>query len=118
MRQRVIESARVELQRGGARNGWTFAAAVAAAVVVWINLSMSATLATDCGYRPDTPRRPLDEVAGQIQQLLPELPEGEAMRQAALLQAGSHLPEYPTLSAGPAAPRRLRNLDDLLPQGE
>ena len=77
LRQRVIEGARVELRRNGSRNGWTSAAAVAAAVVVWINLSMSVTHATDYGSRPDTPRPPVGKLAAQIRQLLPELSESD-----------------------------------------
>jgi hypothetical protein len=118
LRERVIDGVRAELQRNGARNGWTFAAAVAAAALVWANLSLSATLGTDYSPQPGSLRPPVDEVAEQIQQLLPELSQREALRQAVLLQARSDLLLYPHVSAGPAASRRLGDLDDLLPQGK
>ena len=118
LRQRVIQGVRAELQGNGSGNRWTFAAGVAAAVVVWVNLSMSATLATDYGSRPTSPRLQVDKLAEQIQQLLPELSEHEALRQAGLMQAGSQLSRYPMLPTGPAAPRHRGNLDGLLPQGE
>ncbi len=118
LRRRVIDGARAELRRNGSRNGWTFAAAVAAAVVVWINLSMSATLGTDYGPGPDTAGPPVDKVAAQIRQLLPELSQRDALRQAVLLQARSDLTLYPSVPAGSASSRPLGDLDALLPQGE
>ena len=118
MRQRVIGRLRGELRGNGLRNGWTFAAGVAATVLVWANLSLSATLATDYGLPTDSPRPPVGAVAEQIQQLLPELSQREALRQALLLQAGSDLVGYPNVSAHPGARGRLRIFNDLLPQGD
>jgi hypothetical protein len=127
LRQRVIGGVRAELQRNGARNGWTFAAAVATAALVWLNLSLSATLATDCGPQPDSLAPEVGKVAEQIQQLLPELSEREALRQAILLQAGSSQPWCPSVPVGPAAPRHRGagvtpvapgEWDDLLLRGE
>jgi len=118
LRERVIEGVQAELRRRKARNGWAFAAAVAAAALVWINLSLSATLGTDYGPRRVRPRPPVDRMAQQIQQLLPELSDCEALRQAVLLEAGWDLPRYPVLLAAPAALRRPADLGDLPPQGE
>ena len=118
LRRRVIDGARVELRRNGSRNGWPLAAAVAAAVVVWINLSMSATLGTDYGPGPDTAGPPAGKVAAQIRQLLPELSENDALLQAVLLQSRSDLTLHPSVPAGPASLRPLGDLDALLPQGE
>lgn len=127
LRQRVIGGVRAELRRDGPRNGWAFAAAVAAVVLVWLNLSLSATLATDCGPPPHTPAREVGKVAEQIQKLLPELSQREALRQAVLLQAGSSQPWCPSVPVGPAAPRHRGagvtpvapgEWDDLLLQGE
>ena len=117
LRQRVIGCVRAELRRNGSRNGWTFAAGVAAAVLVWVNLSLSATLATDFGPQPDRPRRPVEKVAAEIQRLLPGLSDEEARRQAILLQAGSDLRGRPTFSAGRGALRQFDELEDILREG-
>jgi len=91
LRERVSDAVRAELQRKRPGDRWAFAAAVAAAVVVWINLSLSATQATDC--RLSWGDRPLavEAAARQIRELLPEVSDREAMRQAILLQSGSNL---------------------------
>ena len=115
LRQRVIGGIRAELRRDRSRARWAFAAAMAAAALVWINLSLSATRATDYHLQFGSKRPPVEAAAEQIQQLLPEIPRREALRQAALLQAGSNLAWYPNFPAHPAAPGRLSALDDLLP---
>ena len=118
LRYRVIGQMRAGLQRNGRRSRWSFAAAVAVATAVWINLSLSATLATDFDRRAVSAGPPVGQVAEQIRQLLPELSEDEALWEALLLRAGSDIRRYPVLPASPAAHRSSADLDDLLPQGE
>ena len=117
LRQRVIGGVRAELRRNGSRNGWTFAAGLAAAVVVWVNLSLSATLATGFGSKRGGTGPPVEKVAEQIQQLLPELSDEEARRQAVLLQAGSDLRGRATFSAGRRGLRQFDELEDILREG-
>jgi hypothetical protein len=118
LRQRVMEGVRAELRGRSLRNGWPFAAAVAAAALLWMNLSLSATLATDYNTRPYTSAPPVKEVAEQIQKLLPELSEREALRQAIFLKAGSHLDHYLSVPVGLGAQDRQGIFSDLLPPGD
>jgi hypothetical protein len=118
LRRRVMADVRAELRGRGLRNGWPFAAAVAAAALLWINLSLSATLATDYSKRPYSSAPPVKEVAQQIQKLLPELSEREALRQAILLKAGSDLGRYPSVPVRLGAQDRQGILNDLLPPGD
>jgi hypothetical protein len=103
LKEQVLGSLRSELRRsqGGAR--WAFAVAVAATVLLWLNLSLSATQATDFGLRLDGRRQPVEPIAAEIRQLLPDLPPHEALRQAVLLRAGAGVVPCLVLSANPAA---------------
>lgn len=98
MKQRLLYSVRAELRRSQVRSRWTFAVAMAASVLVWLNLSLCATQATDCGLKLNDPRQPIEDAAQQIHQLLPDLPPREAMRQAVLLRAGTGVVPCPRLS--------------------
>ncbi len=105
-RQRFLCSVRAELRRSQARSRWAFAVAMAATVLVWLNLSLCATQATDCGLEIDGRRQSARDGAEQIQQLLPDLNPREAMRQAVLLRAGTGVIPCPRLSANYVALRR------------
>ena len=105
-KQRLLCSVRAELRRSQARGRWAFAVAMAATVLVWLNLSLCATQATDCGLELDGPCPPLKDRAEQIHQLLPDLPPREAMRQAVLLRADSGVIPCPRLPASYVALRR------------
>jgi hypothetical protein len=83
--------------RGRAR--WQFALAVAAGVMLWLNLSLAATRATDFGLRLHGPGESIETACRQIEQLVPELSPQEARRQAILLRAGSTLVPCPDLSS-------------------
>ena len=117
LRGRVIGGVRAELARERSRGQWTFAAAVAAAAVIWINLSISATQSTDFGldFRGEPPS--VETVAEQIQRTLPEISRREALRQAVLLRAGSQLVCYPAVSGRPTSRARMKTLDRLLNNG-
>jgi len=107
LRQRVFNDFRAQLCAERRRNNWRFAVAVAATALVWMNLSMSATQATDFGFRrslQSESRESIETIAQQIQQLLPELPPEEARRQAILMQVSSNiicLPDLAQLGTGP-----------------
>lgn len=98
-RERFLCSVRAELRRSQAGSRWAFAVAMAATVLVWLNLSLCATQATDCGLKLDGPHQLVGNGAEQIQRLLPDLTPREAMRQTVLLRAGTGVIPCPRLSA-------------------
>ena len=77
LRRRVMTDVRAELRRDRARRNWAFAAALAATVALWMNLSLSATQATDYGLRCDGHAAATDAGPRQIDLLRELLPEGE-----------------------------------------
>jgi hypothetical protein len=91
LRPRILGDLHGRLRTERKSSRWQFALAVAVVVLVWLNLSISATQATDCGLRLNGPSRPIQTVADEIHQLVPDLSPEEARRQAMLLQAGSRL---------------------------
>lgn len=114
-RQRWLCSVRAELRPLQVRGRWTFAVAMAATVLVWLNLSLCATQATDCGLGLGDSHEPLEGGARQIRQLLPDLPPREVMRQAVLARAGSAVVPCPRLPAFLALRRddvRTQRIDD------
>ena len=100
LRLRMIGQVRVKLRQDRFAARWGFAAAVAAVALLWINLSLSATQATDYGLRLGGQGQAVGELAEQMQQVLPELSPREALRQAILWQAASTLAACPDLSTG------------------
>ena len=93
---RVMAGVEAALRRQPS-GGWQMLAAAAAAVVLWLNLSLSATNATDGPLRARGTREPVERIARQIEQLLPDLPREEARRYAVLYQSGSELIPCPEL---------------------
>ncbi len=93
LKRRVMAAVRSELARGAAGprrrlSTWEFAAAVAAAVLFWMNLSMVVAGDTRmdlCGPPPNG----TEAAVAALQRLLPDLPEREARRQVAMLKVGS-----------------------------
>src|SRR5262245_48062497 len=79
--------------------GWRSWAAVAAAVLVGINLSMSAALDTDWHLTGDVEPRRVAALADELRLLAPDLPASEIRRQAVLARAGADLP--PVLNPSP-----------------
>lgn len=98
LRQRVLDDLRTRLRSERSRSRWQFAAALAATVLLWMNLSMSATQATDFGLRRREPTESVETMAKQIAQLAPELSPEDARREAILLRAGVNLICLPDLS--------------------
>jgi len=100
LRQRVLGDVWRRVPSEQRRSRWRFAVTVAAGVMFWLNLSLVATHATDCGFRTSVPGEPIETTCEQIEKLCPELSPREARRQAILLRAGTALVPCPDLSQG------------------
>jgi len=101
LRQRVLADVRSKLRAKRRQTNLQFAAVVAAAALLWMNLSMSATQATDFGFRRNLMNESsesIETVARQIQQLAPEFSPEEARREAILMRAGSDMLYLPDLT--------------------
>ncbi len=128
LRDGVMRSVEAELgpvrpEQNGLANGrpngwWAFAVAMAATVLVWLNLSLSAAHATSYGLHLAAEPESADRAARQIRDLLPEISRRDARRYAAVLQAGSNLVVAPDVAAGPRKQHDFGALADLLPEGE
>jgi len=87
-----------ELRTSRRESRWTFAAAVAVSLLVWMNLSISATTATGGRARLASSAAEVDRLAAEIHELLPELSAAAARRQAILHRSCDTLvfrPELP-----------------------
>jgi hypothetical protein len=93
LRQRVLAAVR---RASDGHDFWRFAAGVAAAALLAINLSMSVANDTDW-HLIDAPVPRDTGAAEQLGALLPELSPQEARRQALLMQARSRLHGTPPL---------------------
>lgn len=116
LRGKVLGAVRRELGRESSRRlvrggFWSFAAATAAAALLWVNFSMSVALNTDWGFAARGGNGEVGKTAERIRGLLPEMSEGDALRHALLLRAGSRLIMAPD-------PRRPAGNDYLLEMEE
>jgi len=98
LKQRCLRGIQAELRTQHARSRWTFAVAVAATVLVGLNLSMSASQATDFGFQLGGQQPSLEETAAEVRLLLPEVSPQEAMRHALLLQSGARILPIPDVA--------------------
>ncbi len=98
LKQRCLGGIRAELRKQQARSRWTFAVAVAATVLVGLNLSLSASQATDFGFRLVGQQPSLEEAAEEIRLLLPDVSPQEAMQHAILLQSGAKILPIPDVA--------------------
>jgi len=101
LRDRVMANVPTELRRQRPGGTWRMLAAVAAGVLLWLNLSLSAATATGGIPGPRGTRRSVDRMAQQIEQLLPELSPKEARRHAIWYRSGSEVVPCPKVSARP-----------------
>ena len=99
LKEQCLRTLRAELRRQEARSRWTFALAVAASVLLGLNLSLSASQATDYGFQRDGRQPSVQRTAAEIRRLLPEVPPQEATRQAVLLRAGAGVVPCPNVPA-------------------
>jgi hypothetical protein len=95
LRRRVLESIRRERQDSfaifrGAHRRWAIAAAVAAGMLLWLNLALIGSPTLDLRWHGSS----IDEAQiRRIRQWLPELDEREARRLALLQAAGAAVPD-------------------------
>ncbi len=84
LQRRVLADARLKLRAEQRRERWQFAVAVAVAVLIWMNLSMSATQATDFGFSRNevrASRDSLEQMIAHLDQVAAELsPEQEGIK--------------------------------------
>jgi hypothetical protein len=99
LRPKILGAVRGRLRAERTTARWQFALAVAVVVLVWLNLSMSATQATDFGLRSNRSGESIETVAEQVRKLAPEFSPQEVRRQAILLQAGSRVVCFPNVMA-------------------
>lgn len=93
LRGRVLGAVRAELgrtvsRRTARRSFWRFAVSAAAAALLLANFGMATTRGPDCGLRRRPDAAGLAADARLIKDLLPEVTEREARRQALMLRAG------------------------------
>ena len=118
LRDRVLGSTQAQVRRERRNAGWIFAAQATAVAVVWINLSLSVTRSTNLGVTLGETPPSVDELAGQVQEILPDLSQRESRRQALLLRAGWNLAEQPDLSTCSITLNELHeSLDDFFSNG-
>jgi hypothetical protein len=95
-RHRLLLAVRLELREGGTllvrRSSWQFAAAVAAAVVLWANFSMSVANDTNWRLAGDPQSVDTKAMSAELRKLFPDMSEEEISRQALVVQGGSRLP--------------------------
>ena len=93
--RKLVAAMRQELLEGSAaplvRRGWQFAAAVAAAVMLWANFSMS--VANDMNWRlvGDPEPSNTNALSAELRGLFPEMSEQEINQQALIVQGESQL---------------------------
>jgi hypothetical protein len=97
---RVLAATRAALRRSSAAAGWHPWAAVAAAVLFGINLSMSVAADTDWHLLPGAEPGQVVATADRLRALAPDLPESEIRRQALLARAAAGL--TPTVYLSPS----------------
>ena len=118
LRPRVLAAVRRELvaqparARRGRAGAWQYAAATAAGILLVLNLLMS------IGNRSDFPASraangvDVQQVAAKIHELVPFMTSEDAMREAIILRAGSHLKMAPQPRPGVSGLRALRQIEE------
>lgn len=118
LRDRVLGNTRAQVRRDRRRSGWIFAGQAAAVALVWINLSLSVTRSTNLGITLGETPPSVDVLARQVQEILPDISQREAHRQALLLQASWNLTAQPNFSTCSITSSELHeSLDDLFSNG-
>jgi len=103
LKGRVLQAVRRELTARSSRrilrsSLWRFAAATAATVALWLNLGMSATNDTVWDLHKNGHGSEGLAAAEYLRELVPEMSEAEARRQALLLKAGARLVLAPSFN--------------------
>ncbi len=97
LRERTLVHLRKELRGDRLLNRWSYAVAVSIVILIWANLSISASLATDFHLHSNSDQQAIQLRAAEIQNLLPELSQGEAYRQSLILHASSSVCPVPNI---------------------
>jgi hypothetical protein len=99
LRGRILAVVRRELslrpEDVSEHGGWRWWAVAAAAVLLWVNFSMSVVNNIDWRLSGAVGRADIERGARRLQELMPDLPAGEAFRQALLLRAASQVAPAP-----------------------
>jgi hypothetical protein len=104
LRSRIMHSVAQELLRSPGRSrpatGFlSFAAAMAAALLIGLNLSITTTAGVSLDSHVKPTREQTIASAESLRQISPDLSADEAMRIAIVLQAGGNLKPLPTIQA-------------------
>jgi hypothetical protein len=109
LRQKITSGIHNRLRRESRLDFWRFAAAAALVAAVWLNLSLSAARETNFHFQLADNRPSVEQTARQIQNLLPEMSEDDARREALLLCAGANLVMYPKITVQPTSINQMLN---------
>jgi hypothetical protein len=90
---------------------WQYAAGLAAAAVLVINLSMAAAPITNFVPRPKVDAGQIESAAREIERSLPDLPQREAKRMALTMASAQQIVPAPLPRTAPGAALRLHNTD-------
>ena len=115
LRTRVMADVRGQLRRDHRQRTWSYAATLAASVLIWLNLSLSAATVTDYRLRAHDQTEVVVCLGAGIRALLPEMSEREAARQALLLRCGARLAWSPQHDTGAWSVRTPDTVNELLP---
>jgi hypothetical protein len=102
-RARILAAVRTELTFKACAKPWSwwrFAAALAALVLLWLNLSISAVNCTEVVLSVEEQQGNEQAALAQIQGLIPDCTGEEAQRQLLLLRARTRLVSAPQLRHG------------------
>jgi len=118
LRPRILAAVRRELatQPGAAqrkwRRTWQYAAAAAAGILLVLNLAMSMGNRSDFPVSRAANGVDIQQAAARICELVPFITREEAMREAFVLRAGSHLEMVPQMRLGVTGLRALRQMEE------
>ena len=118
LRPRVLAAVRLELAARPAaaqrkwRRTWQYAAAAAAGVLLVLNLAMSMDNRSNFPASRAADRADIQQAAARICELVPFITHEDAMREALILRAGSHLEMVPQLRTGVTGLRALRQIEE------
>jgi hypothetical protein len=115
LRRIITSGVHSRLRRESRLDFWRFAAAAALVAAVWLNLSLSAASVTDFHFQCADNRPSVEKTAREIQNLLPEMSETDARREALLLCASTNLVMYPKITVSPITINQMHDFNDLLP---
>ncbi|MGA2060207.1 MAG: hypothetical protein ABSG67_06970 [Thermoguttaceae bacterium] len=115
LRQKITSGVHNRLRRESRLDFWRFAAAAALVAAVWLNLSLTAASVTDFHFQLADNRPSAERTVRQIKDLLPEMSETDARREALLLCTSANLAMYPKITVSHAAITQMGDFKDLLP---